>query len=86
VPDLAFFMREILPGEADDLGKGGMVGLDLRGDVLVLDEGGAEENEGVGRSWDVVLWFLLTMALTLDERRKWRKLTVVCWRGEQGRL
>ena len=53
VPDLALLVREVLPGETDDLGQGAMVGLDLGGDVLVLDEGRAEEDEGVARARDV---------------------------------
>src|ERR1700731_315466 len=53
MPYLALLVGEGLPGEADDLGEGGVVGLDGGGDVLVADEGRAEEDERVGRARDV---------------------------------
>jgi hypothetical protein len=86
VPDLALFVGKVLPSETDDFGKGGMVGLDLCGHVLILDEGRAEEDEGVGRSGDVVLWFLLPVALTLEESGKCVGKGIVQWRGEEGGL
>jgi len=64
VPDLTLFVREVLPGEADDLGESAVVCLDLRGDVLTLNERRSEENESVGRARDVVLWLLLAMSRT----------------------
>lgn len=38
VPDLALLVRQVLPGEADDLRERAVVGLDLGGDMLALDE------------------------------------------------
>ena len=59
VPDLALLVRKILPGETDDLGQCAVIGLDLGGDMLVLDEGGAEEDEGVRGAGNMVLGLLL---------------------------
>jgi hypothetical protein len=59
VPDLTFVVREVLPCESDDLGEGAVVRFDVRRDVLGFDEGGAEEDEGVWGSRDVVVWFFL---------------------------
>lgn len=42
VPELAFLMWHVLPGESDDLRKRAVVRLDLRGDVPTLNERGAE--------------------------------------------
>lgn len=63
VPDLPFLVRERLPGEPDDLGERAVVCLDLRGDVLVFDEGGSEEDERVRGARDVILWLLLRMTV-----------------------
>lgn len=69
VPDLALVVGEVLPGEADDLGQGAVVGLDGGGDVLGFDEGGAEEDEGVRRAGDVVLGLLLGVCGAARGRR-----------------
>jgi len=61
VPDLPFLVRQVLPCEADDLGKSAMVRLDLGRDVLTLNERGAKEDESVGRTGDVVFWFLFAV-------------------------
>lgn len=42
VPELAFLMRHVLPGESYDLRKRAVIRLDLRGDVPTLNERGAE--------------------------------------------
>jgi len=42
VPELAFLVWHVLPGEAYDLRKRAVVRLDLGGDVPTLDERGAE--------------------------------------------
>ena len=44
---------QLLPDDADDGGELAVVGLGRRVDVLVADEGGAEEDERVGRARDV---------------------------------
>lgn len=62
VPDLALLVREVLPGESDDLRQRAVVRLDVGGDVLVFDEGGSEEDECVRRTGDVVLRLLLRVA------------------------
>ena len=53
VPGLAFVVGKILPGHTDDLGERAMVGLDLGGNVLTLDERRPEEDECVGRTGDI---------------------------------
>lgn len=58
VPNLALFVREIFPGEANDLREGTVVGLDLRRDMLTFNEGGAKKNECIGRTWYVVYGLL----------------------------
>lgn len=58
VPYLAFLIRKTLPGDANDFGQSGMICLDFCGDMLALDERRTEENKGVGRPRNVVLWFL----------------------------
>jgi hypothetical protein len=63
VPYLTLLIRQTLPSDADDLGQSGMIRLDLGGNVLTLDERGAEEDEGVGRARDMVLWFLSGVGL-----------------------
>ena len=42
MPELAFLVWHVLPGESNDLRKRAVVRLDLRGDVSTLDERGAE--------------------------------------------
>jgi hypothetical protein len=42
VPELAFLMWHVLPGESNDLRKRAVVRLDLCGDVPTLNERGAE--------------------------------------------
>ena len=78
MPHLPLLVRQILPGEANDLGERAVVGLDLGRDVLALDERGAEENEGIGRTRDVVVRLLLAVA------RATRRGTVVGRREELG--
>jgi hypothetical protein len=61
MPNLSLLVRQVLPGEADDLGERAVVGFDLSRDMLALDERGTEEDERVGRTGDVVLWLLLAV-------------------------
>ena len=58
VPNLPLVVGEVRPGDSNDLRQRTMIGLDLGGDVLVLDERRAEENERVWRTRDVILWLL----------------------------
>lgn len=64
MPDLTLLVRQILPSETDDLGESAVVGLDLGGDMLTLDERGAEEDKGVGRTRDMVFGLLFAMSGT----------------------
>lgn len=41
-----------------------MISFDLGGNVLTLDERGTEEDKGIGRARDVILWFLSRVGLT----------------------
>lgn len=52
-----------MPGESNNFGKRAVVRLDIRGDMFVVDEGGAEKDEGIGGTRDMVLRFLLSMCL-----------------------
>ena len=65
VPHLALLVRQILP---NDLGERAVVGLDRGRDVLALDERGAEEDEGIGRTGDVVVRLLLCHGPGDEER------------------
>lgn len=62
MPDLALRVGKTLPGESNNFREGAVVGLDTSGDMLVLDEGGPEENEGIGGSRDMILRLLLRMS------------------------
>ncbi len=62
VPELAFLMWHVLPGESYDLRKRAVVGLDLSGDVPTLNERGAEEDKGIGGTGDVVIRLLLPVS------------------------
>lgn len=62
MPNLALFVRKVLPGEADDLGERAVVSLDFRGDMLAFNKRGTEENERVRRSWYMVYGLLSAMA------------------------
>ena len=75
VPDLTFVVREILPSQADYLGQGTVVCLYFGRNMLAFYEGRSEKNEGVGRTGDVILRFLLAMARTTGGRRigEWRE-------------
>lgn len=64
VPNLAFGVRKATPGDTDDLGERAVARLDLCADVTILDEGGTEEDERVGRAGDVVIGFFLVVART----------------------
>ena len=39
MPNLAFIVRHILPGETDDLRQSAVIGFDFGGDMLIFDEG-----------------------------------------------
>jgi hypothetical protein len=58
MPYFTFLVRQTLPCNANDLGQSGMIRLDLCGDVLTLDEGGAKEDESVWRPRNMILGFL----------------------------
>lgn len=62
VPELAFLMWHVLPGESYDLRKRAVVRLDLRGDVPTLNERGAEEDKSIGGTRDVVIRLLLPVS------------------------
>jgi hypothetical protein len=62
MPDLAFLVGKVLPSETDDLGEGAVTSFDLGGNVLILDEGGTEEDEGVWGTGDMV--FRLPLVVT----------------------
>jgi len=64
MPDLAFLVREVLPSDADDLGEGAVVCFNLGGNVLILDEGGTEEDEGVWGTRNMVFRLLLVVTWT----------------------
>ena len=53
MPGLAFVVRKVLPGHTNDLGERAVVGLNLGGDMLALDERRTEEDERVGWAGDV---------------------------------
>lgn len=50
----SLFRRKGLPVVTDNLGEIGMIALDTVRNLLATDEGGTKEDEGIGRSWDVV--------------------------------
>ena len=62
VPELAFLVWHVLPGETYDLRKRAVVRLDLRGDVATLDERRAEEDKGVGGTRDMIVRLLLPVS------------------------
>jgi len=74
MPYLSLVMRKILPSEAYYLGEGTVIRLDLCRYVLTFDERGTKEDERIGRSWDMIFRFPLTMTCTTRSRRIW-------WRG-----
>jgi hypothetical protein len=47
MPGLAFTVGKILPSHTDDLGECAVICLDVRGDVLALYKGRAEEDERI---------------------------------------
>ena len=59
MPRLALLVRQILPGEPDDLGERAMVGHNLGRNVVALDEQGAV---GIGWTGNVAVRPLLTVA------------------------
>ena len=77
VPELALLVRHVLPGEPNDLGQSAVVRLDLCGNVPALDEGRAEEDEGVRGSRNVVIRLLLPVTW-LSRRR------TICRREQRG--
>lgn len=100
MPDLPLLRWEVLPGEPDDFRQCAVIGLDVGGHMLVLDERGPEEDERVGRARDVVLWLLLSVTTAPSRRRcvlggreehararrlLWRRRVVERHRGHRGR-
>jgi hypothetical protein len=64
MPNLSLVMGKILPSETDYLGEGAVVRLNLCRYVLTFDERGTKEDERIGRSWDMIFRFPLTMTWT----------------------